>query len=157
MGGQLHFPLKAIPAEQGDSDLVISVFHHPYGWLEPGNSREFRKRIESQSDLVLTGHEHDGDSYTRVTRTGDETGYVEGAPLQAHTETGFNVILLNLSANTYQIYPYRWLNEMYEPSPSEARVFTRKQSIISSRFDNTRSFTENSTTWELDSPILTEA
>ncbi|HXP79015.1 MAG TPA: metallophosphoesterase [Verrucomicrobiae bacterium] len=141
-GGQLYFPLKAIPVEEGDSDIVISMFHHPYGWLAPDNSREFRRRIESQSDVVLTGHEHDGDSYTRITHTGDETSYVEGAPLQADVVTGFNVILINLSENAYQVCPYHWAKELFEPGPSEARVFVRKQSLISSRFENTPEFSK---------------
>jgi predicted MPP superfamily phosphohydrolase len=139
-GGQLYFPLQAIPLGDGDSDFVVSMFHHPYGWLAPDNSREFRRQIESVSDLVLTGHEHDGDSYTRTSRTGEETGYVEGAALQADTDTGFNLIVVEFPSNTYQVYPFRWTGEMYEPSPSEAHIFTRKQSLICSRFENTPEF-----------------
>jgi energy-coupling factor transporter ATP-binding protein EcfA2 len=139
-GGQLYFPLKAIPPIEGDADFVISIFHHPYGWLAPGNSREFRQQIESMSDLVLTGHEHDGDSFTRTSRTGEETGYVEGAALQADADTGFNLIVVEFSANAYQVYPFRWTGEIYESGPSEAHVFTRKQSLISSRFESTPEF-----------------
>jgi ABC-type oligopeptide transport system ATPase subunit len=143
LAGQLYFPLQAIPQDNLDPDFVVSMFHHPYGWLDPENSREFRRRIESVSDLILTGHEHDGDSFTRLDRSGEETGYVEGAALQALGETGFNFILINLSANTNQIFRYRWVDDMYEPSLSEARVFTRKLSLIESRFDNNPEFAKS--------------
>jgi len=141
--GQLYFPLQAIPAADLDADCVVTLFHHPYGWLAPDNSRELRRRIESISDLILTGHEHDGDSYTRLDRVGEETGYVEGAALQATGETGFNLILIDLSASTNQIFRYRWVEDMYEPYPSDARIFTRKFSLIESRFENNAVFAQS--------------
>jgi hypothetical protein len=139
-GGQLFFPVQAIPAAQDGHDIAVTMFHHPYGWLSPDNSREFRRTVESTSDLVLTGHEHDGDSYTRITRTGEETGYVEGAALQGSTETGFNLIVIDLPANTYQVHRFLWAEDMYRPSPSEARVFARKQTLIGPRFRNNPDF-----------------
>jgi hypothetical protein len=85
---------------------------------------------------VLTGHEHDGGSYVRTAPEG-ETDYVEGAALQAAGPTGFNLILVDLDTNTNQISRFSWNDGMYEPkgaSPS-ARVFTRKRSLIESRFE----------------------
>ena len=41
--------------------------HHPYGWLEPVNARALRAAIETASDVVLTGHEH---NYERLTEDG---------------------------------------------------------------------------------------
>jgi predicted MPP superfamily phosphohydrolase len=138
--GQLALPLNALPAPQAEADFALTLMHHPYGWLAPDNARELRRRIESNSDLILTGHEHEGDSYTRVSRTGDETGYVEGAALAGSPETGFNLILVNLEASTCQIFPFKWQGDIYEPTPPDARIFTRKQSLIESRFDNNPEF-----------------
>jgi predicted MPP superfamily phosphohydrolase/ABC-type oligopeptide transport system ATPase subunit len=140
--GQLYFPQSAIPEADAEADFAITILHHPYGWLMPDNSRELRRRIESISDLVLTGHEHDGDSFTRVDRAGQETGYVEGSALQMDGETGFNFILINLEESTNQIFRYRWTEDIYEPSPSEARIFTRKYSLIESRFENNPVFSK---------------
>ena len=61
---------------------------------------------------------------------------MEGAALQAKGPTGFNLILVDLDANTNQIVRFGWDERIYEPrdaSPS-ARVFTRKRSLIESRF-----------------------
>jgi hypothetical protein len=141
--GQLYFPLHAIPDQNDEADFAITMFHHPYGWLNPDNSRELHKQLELISDLILTGHEHDGDSYTRLSRTGDETSYIEGAALGAANETGFNLVVVNLEASTNQIFQYSWLRDLYVPGKSEARVFTRKQSLISSRFENNAEFVRN--------------
>ena len=138
--GQLYFPLHAIPECDCEADYVITVFHHPYGWLNPENSRELHKQLEPISDLILTGHEHDGDSYTRLSQSGEETDYVEGAALGAASETGFNLVVVNLDASTNQIFRYSWKRDMYVPGKSEARIFTRKQSLIASRFDNNAEF-----------------
>jgi len=133
---QLRFPLKAIPDRSGDSDFALTLFHHPYAWLAPENRRELQRRVESISDLVLTGHEHDGASYVRETPDG-ETDYVEGAALQADGPTGFNLILVDTAASTNQIFRFGWDGEIYKPlqdCPS-AKVFTRKRSLIESRFE----------------------
>lgn len=85
--GQLYFPVQAVPDEAPDAEYVATLLHHPYGWLEPGNARELRRRVESTSDIVLSGHEHDSDSYLRVSRSGDETNYIEGGALQSSGDT----------------------------------------------------------------------
>lgn len=134
--GQLQFPLQAVPDVKADADFCLTIFHHPYPWLAPDNRRELQRVVESISDLILTGHEHDGASYVRSTSEG-ETDYVEGAALQSEGDTGFNLIVVDLDKNTNQISRFRWNGEMYEPTdiyPS-ARVFTRKRSLIESRFE----------------------
>jgi predicted MPP superfamily phosphohydrolase len=81
--GGLHFPYKVIPDEDATSDLVVSLFHHPYNWLESVNARAFRTSIERNSDLILTGHEHEFDQYVKTNRVSGETNeYIEGAVLR---------------------------------------------------------------------------
>ncbi|HSY64957.1 MAG TPA: metallophosphoesterase [Terriglobales bacterium] len=141
--GQLCFPADAIPSEPLDADFIVTLLHHPYGWLAPENSREIKRRIETISDLVLTGHEHWSDSYTRIDRGGDETRYVEGAALNAEGVTGFNLIIVDFSESTCEIFRYRWNGELYDPEPSDARIFMRKASLLESRFDNNAEFAKS--------------
>jgi hypothetical protein len=138
--GQLHFPLTAVSDAHQPGDIVLTVFHHPYPWLEPNNAKALKRRVEASSDLVLTGHEHDGDSYVRSNRQGEETGYVEGCALHTTGVTGFNLITVDLANSTYQVYRHDWVGDMYVSSPAKARVFTRKQSLIDSRFENNADF-----------------
>lgn len=66
MPGQLFFPVQVIPDISGsDANIVLSAFHHPYAWLQPENARTFRRVIETASDVVFTGHEHDGEVYAK--------------------------------------------------------------------------------------------
>lgn len=46
--------------------LVITLFHHPERWLTPNNRRDFRKIIDSVSDILMSGHEHVGDTYEQI-------------------------------------------------------------------------------------------
>jgi hypothetical protein len=138
--GQLYFPLTALEDREESSDYAVTVFHHPYTWLEPNNSRNLRRRVESNSDLILTGHEHDGDSFIKIDRQGEETGYVEGAALQATGDTGFNVALVDFETNTNQIYRYVWSDGLYRPEPAKAYIFTRKQSLVRDHFENNAEF-----------------
>lgn len=138
--GQLYFPLHAIPDLPPDADFVVTLLHHPYGWLDPDNSKQLRRAVDLISDLVLTGHEHDGDFYTRTTKYSDETDYVEAPALNAKGDTGFNLILVNLESHTSEIIPYKWMHDLYEPGQMASRMFTRKKSLVESRFENSSEF-----------------
>ena len=114
--GCLHFPYGVIPDEDSTSDLVISLFHHPYNWLESVNSRVFRTSIERNSDLILSGHEHESDQYVKTNRlTGETNEYVEGAVLQDSKtrESGFNAILIDLETEKQKFYSANWTDKLY--------------------------------------------
>lgn len=54
-------PMDLIESECYNADMVISVFHHYYDWITPGNDNNknrFRKHIMQTSNMVLYGHEH---------------------------------------------------------------------------------------------------
>ena len=53
--GEIVYPVSKIQNNRGDETLTITLFHHPYPWLEAENGRQFRKKIESLSDIILTG------------------------------------------------------------------------------------------------------
>lgn len=84
------------PAE-APAELEVSMFHHPYGWLEPQNAREFKVFVEERSDLVLTGHEHVSDAYIKIRPNGDADTFLEGRAMwdTRETETGLNVVLVD--------------------------------------------------------------
>ena len=95
--GKLFFPENLLRDEKSDSCLAISMFHHPYNWLNPDNARRFRKHVETTADVILTGHEHVPDVYEKTRVLGQVTHYVEGAVLQDSDEnmSGFNVLLID--------------------------------------------------------------
>ena len=158
--GQIFFPAKSLPeSQETDQVLVISTFHHPYGWMNPDNAREFRRVIETSSDIVLTGHEHDGDAYTKITAAGETINYVEGAPLQAEdVETGFNLVKVDLKEKTYRVRQFKWNRDMYEVEAESSRTFTRNQSLLEHQFINNSAFKDylNDMGAPFDHPIRTK-
>ena len=140
--GQLFFPVQIVPDLSGtDAALVLSVFHHPYGWLNPENSRAFKRQVETSSDVVLTGHEHDGEVYSRSSSAGANVNYVEGAALQAKdVKTGFNFVKVDLSGKRYEVRLFEWAKDMYEPMTKTVEVFTRNQALLEHQFVNNSEF-----------------
>jgi hypothetical protein len=53
---RLYFPVSLVSETSSDTDLALTLLHHPYNWLEPDNARALRKALETTSDLLLTGH-----------------------------------------------------------------------------------------------------
>ena len=138
---KLCFPISLASAAAPDADVVLTLFHHPYNWFVPENGRALRKVVETTSDVVLTGHEHDGDVYARVAGGGATTNYVEGAALQATgVENGFNYLKIDLAARTYQVHQFRWEGDMYSAAAVTSSVFTRNQALLEHRFINEESF-----------------
>jgi len=116
--GQLLYPEGFLTEGEEKYDLVLSLFHHPYNWLEANNARAFRKHIERTSDIVLTGHEHQPELYEKRHSTGETAKFTEGAVLQ-DTDTdgsGFNVLQVDLETESWKATQYEWVSEerMYQ-------------------------------------------
>lgn len=115
--GSLLFPIEHIPAEEATADLVVSLFHHPYNWLESTNARVFRTNIERMSDLILTGHEHESGQHQKINRISGETNeYVEGGVLQdsGTKQSEFNAILIDLDNRRQKFIRGAWSGTLYK-------------------------------------------
>ena len=141
------FPLHLLDKKifQQKADLKISCFHHPLHWLNPENNRLFKNHIEQTSDFYLTGHEHT-ESKSKTTDLGDNITYkIEGGVLQdsdSSTESGFNLINIDLEKNRFQIKNYKWTGERYDKSQKSTNwiVFERGASKINNPFQVKKNF-----------------
>jgi Calcineurin-like phosphoesterase len=115
--GQLLMPAQWLPSHESQASVVISLFHHPYNWLEGSNARQFREHIEQSSDLVFTGHEHDADMYTRTNAFYESNAdYYEGACLQSSSgvaESAFNVVAIDTGAARRRFHAIKWNGALY--------------------------------------------
>ena len=133
--GKLQFPVPSETVQETrrlDWDLVVTIFHHPYNWLEPTNARQFSKHICETSDLVLTGHEHEERSYRTKMSTGEAVQYVEGGVLQSNDphSSDFNVIVCDLAEAKHKVVNCGWSGVQYTVDPqSEWKPFVRNQAI----------------------------
>lgn len=145
--GGLYFPCSAIPGEDATSDLVVSLFHHPYNWLESVNARGFRTSIERNSDLILTGHEHESGQYVKTNRlSGEANEYVEGALLQEGQtqQSAFNAILIDLELEKQKFFNARWNGKLYVTEAVNAtwQDFQRNKNRTRNEFVISTSWTE---------------
>ncbi len=101
--GGLLFPFEIFKDDfkPSDADLRISVLHHPLNWFNQANYHEFRTFIQSLEDIIITGHEHEGNAGVRDEARSGQCAFIEGGVLQtAHNSemSEFNLIILNLES-----------------------------------------------------------
>jgi hypothetical protein len=90
-----------------DMALRIAAFHHPYAWYKRGPDRNFRSEIESVFDIVLTGHEHFGES-TTVERRNVSTLYLDGELFvdEHYKPNAFRIVKCDLSAQSAEEFVF---------------------------------------------------
>ena len=111
--GTIYFPEESIPTKK--NGLSISLFHHPYNWLESDNSRKFRKKIEQLCAIILTGHEHDP-AWRSSSRGNLEINlYIEGGLLQdTHSNSSaFNALIIDLQTKKQKRAFLNWNGTHY--------------------------------------------
>jgi len=127
--GALFFPLKKVDQESYnyDFDLNISVFHHPISWFNPtteeNNRKEFQDHLESVSNILVYGHEHQ-DEQKKLTDLPKqkETHFISGQQLQDHknrNKSGFQSIIIDLEQNEAVLTNYKWVESNYLPKKGE--------------------------------------
>ena len=139
--GTLLFPVQLLQAPEHASagaDLVVALLHHPFSWFEPANGRELRSILEKTSDIILTGHEHEPDRYSK-SRDLQRLEYVEGGILQNHSSpygSSFNTILIDLPKDTQEVRTFQWSKRnRYEPDSTATRVpFVRNRYRLRNEF-----------------------
>jgi energy-coupling factor transporter ATP-binding protein EcfA2 len=141
--GQLVFPPDLVyPDTPGD--LVVSVFHHPYGWMNPDNARAFRTAVEAGSDIVVTGHEHAAGAFTRqLIGSPSAKHYVEGGALvgdDGPDNSTFVVIVVDSEASKYDVLEFAWYGKLYQPRVLGSHTFTRTGSETGVAFRNNLEF-----------------
>lgn len=119
--GGIVFPVQFIPGNPEDNtfSLIFSVLHHPYSWIEPEASKAFREVIEQNSNIIITGHEHDA-SYYEIRYLHRETRqYIPGGVLQGDEKSVFNTLLLDVLDHRMQYTKYTWQDTLYKPEKTD--------------------------------------
>lgn len=115
--GSLFFPVDQLPVDGRSAGLVVTMLHHPYNWFSQTNARALKKRLESTSDILLTGHEHDFSVRTQRGGLGEHNVYIEGGFLQERSEpdaSTFNLIVVDTIARKQRVIAFRWLTDVYQ-------------------------------------------
>ena len=144
--GCLYYPIEKYinTLKENKADTVISIFHHPYNWHNPESGRNFNKYIELNSDLVLTGHEHEASKKIHDDLSGNITEYIECGILQDtedYENSSFNIIILDLEKHNQKIINFKWDEKFYNTnSDTEWITYKRAAKLHKNIFEINDSF-----------------
>lgn len=135
--------LVADQLRKSESDLSISLIHHPYGWFITSHDRDFKNLLMRYSDIVLSGHEHISDQSVVDNLKDSKVLYIEGDQLQkvSGKESGFNIIKINLNTKIYKVINLKFIENIYsikyesqEFNLDDTRRKNRLNGLISRKF-----------------------
>lgn len=138
--GDIIIPIKQLEEfDPVEYDVVISVFHHPYFWLNQENRVEFNRFLQEKSDIIITGHEHISDQINIETSATYSNEIYAGGVLQYHNndkESTFNIIKLDFENKKELFTQYTWDESIYRPSNecNEWKKFSRNKYIEKNSF-----------------------
>lgn len=128
--GTLHFPIsryrKACPS---NGAFRITATHLPYHWLHQNTYRDFRRLLRQNSEVILTGHEHEGNFGTNVDSETGHTLFIEGAALYPHgnaVESAFICAEIDFATSTICSTVFEWRAAAYQPSLKGSGTMTLK-------------------------------
>src|ERR1019366_7866495 len=102
-------------ASKTDSDIVISIVHHPSNWLNPAAHLAFRNAVQESSDFLFTGHEHTLGGQVIAPFRGSNLIHFESGPFQP-TDSGeseFGILHIDMDARTWSHEDFAWSKGAY--------------------------------------------
>jgi GTPase SAR1 family protein len=147
--GKMFYSTTLLPETvfNAKADLVISLFHHPFHWLNPTNRREFATHIHKTADFYLTGHEHTASKEMLDDLEENTVYHIEGSVLQDSGnifESEFHLIGFDLATESFKIDTFFWNEDKYELSTKDSQWINYKRGKIKlkSKYNLTREFAE---------------
>jgi GTPase SAR1 family protein len=119
--GTLFFPIKNFNKYELDSDITISIIHHPLNWFSPvtedNNKREMEKYLMSTATLQMFGHEHETafvgqHDYETNLDTLQFCGDIFNDPKKPN-KSGFQYLKINLDEETGELIKYSYDSSIY--------------------------------------------
>lgn len=119
----LTFPFRRYEDVVGNgTDVRVTMLHHPLNWFESMTYRDFRRYLRQSSSLILTGHEHEGNSGLVIEDEAGQSAFVEGCALQHGNEdltaTGFFLVNIDAQAKSFTATRFDYSRGRYEAAKS---------------------------------------
>lgn len=116
--GKLYFPVERyLDKRSNGADIRIVVMHHPLNWFGQNMYRPFRTFIRQLANIVISGHEHQGNVGINNDAESDKSAFVEGCVLQSDSkdlsDSSFNVVLLDLDKGQFSSTRFNWHGDRY--------------------------------------------
>lgn len=120
--GSLVFPTNRYQSIAAmDTDVSITLMHHPLNWFSQACYRTFRSLIRKHSHLLFFGHEHvPSASNVDDNQTGESIN-VEGGVLQDSSGyiSSFNTLSIDIVNERFSHATYEWRGDIYRTDDSE--------------------------------------
>lgn len=129
--GKIIIPDISLPKiDSSKYKIVIYVYHHPDGWLNPDFKDTFINHVREKADIILIGHEHSRDSYEKI---GNSFSVYcnHGKELQdsKSEESAFSVLLFDNSFQNFDIVDYKWNGNFYDKITSKTNQYHKNIAI----------------------------
>ena len=115
--GRLSFPINLYKDKLCESaDVRCVVVHHPLNWLSQGVYREFRTFIRRLANIIISGHEHQGNVGIISEAETEQSIFIEGCALQGLenlSDSAFNIIIIELERGRFQSTRFGWDGTRY--------------------------------------------
>lgn len=118
--GRLYFPVERYErCLTSEVDLRVVVLHHPLNWFSQSIFRQFRTFVRKLANIVISGHEHQGNVGVVFEAETEASAFVEGCVLQGEkgiSDSAFNLVVINLDADQFASTRYVWNTTHYTAS-----------------------------------------
>ena len=118
--GSLFFPVSRYQAKTTEEmDVRFVVMHHPLNWFNQNIYRTFRKFIRQLADVVISGHEHQGNVGIIEDTESDKSAFIEGCVLyeeKSPLNSSFNVVSIDIGNSKFKSIRHKWNGTRYEAS-----------------------------------------
>lgn len=113
----LYFPVDRYSGKKtNDVDIRFLVLHHPLNWFSQSIYRPFRVFVRQLADIVISGHEHQGNVGIIDDAETDKSAFVEGCVLQGEkdlSDSSFNIVVVNLNQVQFASTRFKWDGTRY--------------------------------------------
>lgn len=115
--GKLLFPIHLYSNKTNEGvDLRCVVMHHPLNWFSQSVYRQFRIAVRGLANILITGHEHQGNVGVIAEAESGSSAFIEGCVLQGNSsmdESSFNIVVIDFDASQFLTIMYQWEKNKY--------------------------------------------
>lgn len=116
--GTLHFPVDNYSSIQNScADIRLVIIHQPLNWFSQSVYRPFRRFVRTLADIVITGHEHEGNVGLIADAESNQSAFIEGCVLQENgktlDESSFNIVQIDIDLDRFCSTRFIWSGDHY--------------------------------------------
>lgn len=135
---KLIFPCNFVKDIEGENELSISILHHPFNWLDADNVSRFKDKVEMNSDIILTGHEHKSNKYLKQNLEKEINNYYfEGGILYDKDDlqkSNYNFAVVDFDNSEFRMINFQLSNEIYIIGNDKVHQYQRNKYLIKKEF-----------------------